>query len=477
MVILADIERELGFASKSGGMQQERYDYFDNKLKTLEAAGTNTAKVRQMLMKVKVGRTEKNAVSLAGEGSAVPDGGLSVACKPTSDNHQYYRTDRTFVIDPQTPNTMYVSVEHKGFYKTIDGGKTWALKVKGIPADRRKDNLAKPCYTEYPAATIDPNNSKHLVLALSGPPARFRDGYTKVGGIVESWDGAETWTPLVHDWMNIYTTDVAIDPNNSKTLYYTTTAEPGGYNEVARNTTFVTKGLVYKTKDSGKTWEELPTGFTFRTSATNIFIHPERSDDILVTTFKSALMSGNRNVESVSQMGILRSLDGGVTWKAVHSLPAEYEAVLWAAASRRNPSFVFVSPWGPNDKPPRSFYSLDRGDTFYPSNNYMHVAAYDPHDVSSRHMLGYRRLDYLAPTEAKTLFESNDAGATWKPFGTIPKEVLAQPSLLQELSAMVWHPKDKNTLFLTGAGGYIWKSTDGGASWHALVSFDKLPDP
>lgn len=475
---LADIERQLGFASKTGGINPTLYKDFDKKLKSLEAKKVDTSKARMMMAKLSVGGMEKaNASSPVSAGTnTVPGGGLKTACKPTSEGHQYYRTDRTFVIDPQEPDTMYVNIEHRGFFKTTDGGRTWALKTKGLPADRRIDDPSKPCYTEYPAAIIDPRNPEHLVLAQGGPPTKFSAGFTKVGGLAESWDGAETWKPIIQDWMNIYVTDVTIDPTDSKTIYYTTTAEPGSYNQAARNRVFVKKGLVYKTTNGGKSWEELSTGFLSRSTANNIYLDPKNPADIVVTTFTSRNDGEGRDVQKVEQMGVLRSSDGGATWRKVHSLPKGYEATPWSAASRRNPSHLFVSPWGPDNTEPKSFYSLDMGETFLSSDNYMHVVAYDPHDDSARHMLGYKRLDYMASSESRMLFESNDAGATWHPFGSIPKEVLEQPDRLKEISVIVWHPKDARIVFMTGAGGYIWKSVDGGKSWTAILSYDRLPD-
>jgi photosystem II stability/assembly factor-like uncharacterized protein len=400
-------------------------------------------------------------------------------CKPRN-GHEYYRTDNTFVIDPKNPQIMYVSVEHKGFYKSTDGGKTWAPKTKGIKTYPKKDDTTKPCHGEYPIAVIDPQNSEHLILGLSGPPTVYQKGFWgETGGLVESWDGAETWQPLLKDWMNRYVTGIIIDPTDPKTIYYGTTAEPASWTEADPNKIFVTKGLIYKTTDGGKNWEELPTGFFYRTTATALYLDPKNNKNILAFTFTSHKGDGGRETTDVKQFGVLRSFDAGATWISTHPLPQGYDAIQWSAASPHSSLYFFVSPWDSPGQPLRSYYSVDGGDTFQPSDNYIHIAEYDPHDVSSRHMLGYKRIDYLRPDEPKTLFESNDSGATWRPYGSMPGEIIEQQtnsSYLNIISNITWDPIDKDTVYMTGAGGYIWKSTDAGKSWGAILSYDKLPE-
>ena len=240
--------------------------------------------------------------------------GQTFDCEPIG-NDQYFRTDRTFAIDPKDPNTMYINVEHKGFFKSIDGGRTWTLKTKGIKAYGRKDDPAKLCYSEYPVLVIDPKNSQHLILALSGTPTTFDTGYTKAGGLVESWNGGDSWKQMLQGWMNIYVTDIAIDPSDSKIIYYSTTAEPASYSEADPNKAYVTKGLIYKTTDGGKTWEELPTGFLKNSSVISLFINPNNPQEIFATTFTAAPHASDegRKTDNVEQMGNLRSLDGGKT--------------------------------------------------------------------------------------------------------------------------------------------------------------------
>jgi len=402
-------------------------------------------------------------------------GGATYLCAPR-DNHQYYRTDKTLVIDPVNPNTLYVNVEHKGFFKSVDGGKTWVLKTKGIKTYGREDDPAKPCYGEYPAALIDPKNSNHIILALSGTPSTFDFGYTKIGGIVASIDGAENWKQIIDNWMNIYVTDIAIDPTNSEVLYYGTVAQAASYTGADPNKIFVTKGLIYKTQDGGENWEELPTDFIKDGSVTAIYINPENSQEILVTTYRAPRpeQGQGRDTSNTEQMGFLKSFDGGQTWDAIHSLPNGFEAVLESVISSNNYGHIFVSPYAPFGEMPKSFYSTDGASSFHQTNIVIDIASFDPHDETGNHLLGYQRT--TTGMDLPSIYESNDAGATWIKVSNAPMEIIDNIALLNQASKIVWDPIDKNTVYLSGAGGYVWKSIDKGKSWETILTLDKLPE-
>jgi hypothetical protein len=116
-------------------------------------------------------------------------------CKPRND-HEWYRTDRTLVVDYKDPNTMYISVEYKGVFKTTDGGKSWIQKTKGIKVYARADDKTKGCYSEYPVIRMDPTNNRHLVIGLSGGGGGFLDATTpntQTGGVYQSFDGGDSW--------------------------------------------------------------------------------------------------------------------------------------------------------------------------------------------------------------------------------------------------------------------------------------------
>jgi photosystem II stability/assembly factor-like uncharacterized protein len=389
---------------------------------------------------------------------------------------QWYRTDNTFVIDHENPDTMYVNVEWKGFHKSTDGGATWTLKTKNIIVDHKDINTGKPCYGEYPVAIIDPNDAQRILLATSGGGGgTLSDQNMRGGGVYETTDGAETWTQKISSTMNGYTTHALVfDPSNSQSFYYGTAASPASYTEADPNKIWVTKGLIYKTPDNGKTWEELPTGFIKNTRLMSIMLDSRNTQKITAATNVILRNASGPNTISEEQMGIIQSLDGGATWKRIDNLPKGYEATYQAGASTANPDLMYFIPSVNGGGKPKNFYSLDGGATWSESNKMMDMFAYDPNDPTGKRMLGYYWQCYGSTTCSKTLYESTDAGKTWNTFGTLPAEAQDLENKKSRIQTIVWHPKDKNTFYLTGAGALIWKTTDNGASWTKLLSLEKL---
>lgn len=395
--------------------------------------------------------------------------GQTFECNARSD-HEWYRTDQTLVIDPVDPQTMYVSVEYRGFHKSSDGGKTWRLLTNGIKAYGRSDDPNKPCYGEYPYALIDPKNSRRVLLVGSSGGGTLKDMNAYSGGIFESVDGGDSFKQMIDDNMNGYVSSVAFDPTDTTIFYYGTNSSPASYLEADPNNIFVKTGLVYQLK--GGKWTELSTGFNPYTGATGVHVNPQNPNEIVVFTLSAPKPQGGSRSFDAPQMGVLRSTDQGKSWSATRPLPAGYEAVLVHAVAKTNFNNMFVTPFAASGSP-KSFYSTDAGVTFTQSQRLMDYVAYDPHDLSGKRLLGYVWQNMSGPAVNK-LFESRDAGATWQEFVNLPTEIKNVGDKKTLISSIVWHPTDKNTLFMSGASGLVWKSIDNGNSWEKLLDYTML---
>lgn len=156
------------------------------------------------------------------------------------------------VVHPTNSDTVYVCAPgplwsdsaDRGLYKTTDGGKSWALVLKGA-------NLSTGCGS----FDIDPSNPEHL---LASTWDFRRKGWTfRSGGngpdapsgsrLVESFDGGRTWTELNAEtrkglpkqpWGRV---EAVFAPTNPKQIY-----------AVVENV----RSALFVSEDGGKTFEE-----------------------------------------------------------------------------------------------------------------------------------------------------------------------------------------------------------------------------
>ena len=142
------------------------------------------------------------------------------------------------------PGPMWSDSEHRGLYKTTDGGRTWSLILKGA-------NLSTGCSS----VAMDPANPEHLFAGtwdFRRRPDSFRSGGNGPDApsgsrFTESRDGGRTWTNLDADnrkglpkqpWGR---TEVVFAPSNPKQVY--------AFIENPRPALFVSE-------DGGKNWQE-----------------------------------------------------------------------------------------------------------------------------------------------------------------------------------------------------------------------------
>lgn len=228
------------------------------------------------------------------------------------------------------------------------------------------------------AIAVDPNNSD---IWYVGAPA---------GGIWKSIDAGNTWENLFDDFPQIGVSGIAIDQNDSNTLYIAT-----GDDDAADSYSIG----IFKSTDAGATW--VPTGLgPEQTNINSLFneivIDPNNSNILWVGTnlglYKSEdggatwenkrsgnitdfkLKPGDANtIYAVSNNKFYRSEDGGVTF------PEVVDPVLPSSSGRRvlgvspnNPDVVYIltaNTFFQNFSFQGLFRSDDSGQTFYKTEN------------------------------------------------------------------------------------------------------------
>lgn len=386
-----------------------------------------------------------------------------------------HTTKNSLAIDPQNTNTLYVGIEGKGIYKSTDGGITWSKKSKGIIAYPDEKNLAQLCPPDPNKIIIDPTNTQRLLLSPGDISTGYIDWpYGETGGVWESVDGAESWHQILKENLNAAGTSLALDPQHPQTIYFGVNSDPATFDEAPIKEALNTKGVIYKTTDSGNTWEELKTGMLPGLQASGIFVNPQNSQHIVLLTQAHDHQYFENYIQEIfshTQFGPMTSMDGGKTWtKLAENLPAPFRDPFDGDVSIHNFDHMIVRPFlfgeeFPSDTSQKSFYSVDGGMTFAETPVYINIGRYDPHDEEGNHLLGY------APWYADgDLVESFDAGATWRSMG----QAVEIDNTNVKVTNFVWDPKNPEIVYMSGTQGYVWKSADGGKSWTAILNLDKI---
>ncbi len=230
------------------------------------------------------------------------------------------------------------------------------------------------------------------------------------GGLWKSTNGGLSWGPRFQDQATYGIGDIALAPSDSNVIYLGS----GESLKKPRNYTIPGTG-VYRSDDAGETWRHL--GLSDAWHISEIAVHPNNPDVALVAVL-GHFWTVNEN------RGLYRTEDGGKTWEQVLSVDSQTGAndVVWA---KDNPQIVYASLW-------------------------QHAP-----EVSGRNSAVYR---------------SSDSGISWEkcvegfPSGDAVGRIGLAVS--QTNSDKVYALVDHRSLISESAAAEIYRSTDGGKSWH-----------
>ncbi|HVT39187.1 MAG TPA: glycosyl hydrolase [Gemmatimonadaceae bacterium] len=236
-------------------------------------------------------------------------------------------------VHPMNPEIVYVAAQgdrwkgtpDRGIYRSLDGGKTWALVLKGENATSGASDLS-----------MDPTNPRILYAAFwdhQRLPWQVRSGGPG-SGIWKSTDGGDSWTRLGEGLPKLLgKIGVAVSPANPERLFAIVEAEKGG---------------LFRSDDAGMTWRLLSEDRLIQTRSwyyMNITADPVNADVVWVInapltksidggrtfTTQPSLHGDNhqlwinpkdpRYLANANDGGASISLDGGKSWSTQDNQP------------------------------------------------------------------------------------------------------------------------------------------------------------
>jgi photosystem II stability/assembly factor-like uncharacterized protein len=261
---------------------------------------------------------------------------------------------------------------------------------------------------------------------------------------------------------------LAVDPSSAATVY-------AGMQSAA----------IYKTTDSGQTWEPVDENDSLLIGISALTIHPSTPSTLYAGTsaailksldggmtwsktlalggsssiFPTALVIDPMNPSNLyaAYASVWKSSDGAATW---HQELAEASSIFSLLIDSLQPSTIYAGAILDADYEGAIFKSTDAGSNWVQFTN--------PHEIFTPPVTGFAikpddhsRIYAVTPNQ---LLSSSDAGTTWS---YLPA---SGPGLgtVNNISALVVDPNVTTTLYAASNSGYgagVYRSLDGGQSW------------
>lgn len=274
---------------------------------------------------------------------------------------------------------VYIATASGGVWKSNNAGTTWA-----------------PIFDDYEVASIGDIaifQDRPEIIWVGTGEANNRNSVSWGNGVYRSGDGGKTFEHLglenTHQISRVIT-----HPQDSNTVFVGAIGHLWGYSG--------DRGL-YKTTDSGKTWQKLTNGLPDdgKTGCTDLIIDPS-NPDILYAAFYQRLRQPWTFYSGGANGGIFKSTDGGKSWKKLtKGLPLGETGRIGLAISRSNPKIIMALLEAKKteslDKPGSGVYrSEDGGKSWKYVNLYNNRPFYysqiriNPHDDQKVYLLTTR---------------------------------------------------------------------------------------
>ncbi|MBI3284217.1 MAG: hypothetical protein HYZ65_05100, partial [Burkholderiales bacterium] len=358
------------------------------------------------------------------------------------------KKDGTVLLGAATNKTSGTSVTTSTLLAAAAAGTTW-VNMGPTRADVAKNggtSLAKSDAGRPTGIVIDPANSSIIYAAFAG------------GGLWKTTNGGSSWAPLTESLGTLSIGTVAMDPNNSSTIYL-------GLGDAFDGTGI---GMV-KSTDGGATWSA-PVYLGDSTVINAIQVAPLNSNIVLAATNK----------------GVFRSQDAGATWTAL-SLPTGQTAVpyAWTIAWTGGSSFAVSLEANPGAASGTTDGQIlvtgDNGNTWTKASGFTKTSGVGRTTIavapSNRSILYAMAAIPNATSSADLadLFKSTNGGISWTALGVTSKRYTKtnteSTTLGKLLNGQGWYnqmvqidPTNPSVAYF-GGSLLVAKTSDGGSTY------------
>ncbi len=293
------------------------------------------------------------------------------------------------------------------------------------------------------------------VAGVASHPHTYYMGATG-GGVWKTDDSGHTWENISDGYFQTPSIGAIRVAQNDPDRIYVGTGSDG-----LRSNVITGKG-VYRSDDAGKSWHHAGLEKTGQIGA--VLIHPTHDDTVYVAAIGNAFAP-------TKERGVYRSYNAGRDWEKVLYI-SDSTGVVDLEFHPNDPNTIYAAAWQAERKPWTIISGGQQGGIFRSTDggdSWKRLAGGLPEGIIGKIDLAVSPADpdrlialVEAPEGKGGAYISKDKGDTFELIST-KKELLDRPFYYCNIDA---NPQNANTLYVNATR--FWKSMDGGRSWKSM---------